>query len=89
MAAKPRPYVELSAVWGNDDGGSSIKVSRRRWKAIQAGAEYETMTWSWYEGERSATYSRFANGKVDITGPDFMEYAVDLPVSELGASHHP
>ena len=36
-----RIYVELTAIWGNDDVSSSIKISRRRWAAIHEGAEFQ------------------------------------------------
>jgi hypothetical protein len=82
-ATTPRVYVQLTAVWGNDDADSTIKVSRRRWKDIQNGAEYDTFGWSWYEGERSLVSWHFADGKVSIDGDDGMECVVDDPVSEL------
>jgi hypothetical protein len=43
----PRTYVHATAYWGNDDAESSIKLSRKQWAAIQAGAEYETRAWGW------------------------------------------
>ena len=82
-ATKPRIYVELTAVWGNDDADSTIKVSRRRWKHIQSGAEYETSTWSWYEGKRQSVSWRFAGGEVSVYGEDGMECVVGMPVAEL------
>ena len=82
-SAKPRVYVELTAVWGNDDADSIIKVSRRRWNEIQAGAEYEISAWSWYEGERSSVAWSFSGGAVSIDGDDGMQCVADLPVSEL------
>ena len=51
--ATPRIYIELTAVWGNDDVDSTIRISRRRWKNIQEGAEYDTSATSYYEGLRS------------------------------------
>lgn len=42
---KPTSHVELTAVWGNDDADSTIKVSQRRWKQIQEGAEFEASAW--------------------------------------------
>jgi hypothetical protein len=79
----PRVYVELTAVWGNDDADSTIKVSRRRWKQIQDGAEYETGAWSWYEGKRYSVSWRFAEGEVSVYGGDGMECVVGLPVADL------
>lgn len=84
-ARKPRVYVELTAVWGNDDAESTIKISRRRWAAICAGAEYETSAWSWYEGMRSAVVWIFANGRVTIEGEDGMQAVANLPVLSLTA----
>jgi hypothetical protein len=81
--AKPRIYVELTAVWGNDDADSTIKVSRRRWKQIQDGAEYETSAWSWYEGRRYSVSWRFTEGEVSVYGEDGMECVAGLPVAEL------
>jgi hypothetical protein len=77
-ATKPRIYVELTAVWGNDDADSAIKVSRRRWKQIQDGAEYETSTWSWYEGKRYAVSWHFSGGEVSVCGEDGMECVVGI-----------
>jgi hypothetical protein len=82
-ATKPRIYVELTAVWGNDDADSAIKVSRRRWKQIQDGAEYETSTWSWYEGKRYSVSWHFSGGEVSVCGEDGMECVVGMPVAEL------
>ena len=70
---KPRVWVELNAYWCYADAGSSIKISRRRWKAIQAGAAYNVTTWSLYEGERSPAEWSFANGKFDIVGEGVAE----------------
>lgn len=79
----PRVYIELSAWWGNDDVSTSIRISRRRWKAIQEGAEYEDGSTSWYEGMRYYNGWTFADGKVTINGAEGMECVVDLPVEEL------
>ncbi len=80
---KPRIYVILTAVWGNDDADSTIKVSRRRWKEIQEGAEYETSAWSWYEGTRYRVTWIFSDGKVSVDGIDDRECVIGLPVDEL------
>ncbi len=80
---KPRVYVQLTAVWGNDDAESAIKVSRRRWQSIKDGAEYCTRASSWYEGESSSVVWSFANGEVSIHGDDGMECIQDQPVGEL------
>ena len=86
MGKKPlkvRRYVRLTAVWGNDDADSSIKVSRRRWKAIQDGAEYVTSAWSWYEGQRHSVAWSFSKGLFSIDGDDGMQCIDADPVSEL------
>jgi hypothetical protein len=44
--------IQLTALWGNDDAESSILVSRRRWTAIQSGAEHTVDASSSYEGKR-------------------------------------
>ncbi len=84
-AKKPKVYVELTAVWGNDDAESTIKISRRRWESIRAGAEYQTSAWSWYEGKRDSVVWSFANGEVSIDGEDGMVCVIDQPVLELFA----
>jgi hypothetical protein len=82
-AIKHRVYVALTAVWGNDDADSTIKVSRRRWQAIRAGAEYETSAWSWYEGKRYSVAWSFANGNVSVYGGYGLECVNDEPVAVL------
>jgi hypothetical protein len=82
-AKKSRIQIELTAVWGNDDADSTIKVSRRRWKLIQDGAEYGTSAWSWYEGRRFSVAWHFSKGTVSVHGEDGMECVVMLPVDEL------
>lgn len=81
--AKRRAYVELTAYWGNDDAESTIKVSPRRWEAIQEGANYETSAWGWYEGRRFSVDWRFAGGNVSIDGEDGRQCVVEIPISEL------
>jgi len=78
-----RVNVEVTAYWGNDDAESTIKVSRRRWKAILNGADYTTTAWSWYEGKRYSVTWRFANGNVSIDGEDGMQCVLDQPASSL------
>lgn len=73
----------LTAYWGNDDADSTIRMSRRRWAAIQAGAEYWADATSWYEGKRSYIGWTFANGNFSISGEDGMDCIVDEPVEEL------
>ena len=78
-----RTRILLTAVWGNDDSQSSVLVSRRRWIAIQRGAEFTVDASSSYEGKRYKVVWRFANGQVSIDGVDGMECVVGLPLSEL------
>ena len=78
-----RTRIELTAVWGNEDAQSSVLVSRRRWIAIQSGAEFTVDASSSYEGKRYKVVWRFANGQVSIAGEDGMECVVGLPVGEL------
>ena len=78
-----RTRIQLTAVWGNDDAQSSVLVSRRRWIAIQRGAEFTVDASSSYEGKRYKVVWRFANGQVSIDGEDGMECVVGLPVGEL------
>jgi len=78
-----RTRIQLTAVWGNDDAQSSVLVSRRRWTAIQCGAEFTVDASSAYEGKRYKVVWRFANGQVSIAGEDGMECVVCLPVGEL------
>jgi hypothetical protein len=77
-AKKPRAHIELTAVWGNDDAESTIKVSPLRWKQIQEGAEFETSSWGWYEGKRFSVSWHFSGGLFSI-----YEHITDCPVEEL------
>jgi hypothetical protein len=86
---KRRAHIEITAYWGNDDAESTIKVSRRRWKEIQEGAEYATTAWGWYEGSRFSVAWSFAGGEVSIDGDDGMQCVVDLPICELIAQTSP
>ena len=78
-----RTHIQLTAVWGNDDAQSSVLVSRRRWTAIQSGAEYTVDAASFYEGKRYKVVWRFANRQVSIDGEDGMECVVGRSLSEL------
>ena len=80
--AKTKNHVKLTAVWGSDDADSTIKVSPRRWKAIQEGAEYGTVAVSWYEGEKYRVTWHFSNGMVSIEGEDGMQ-CVDCSIEDL------
>lgn len=77
-ANKPKVYVELTALWGNDDAESTIKVSPRRWKQIQEGADFKTSSWGWYEGKRFAVRWHFSDGKFSI-----YDHIADCPVEGL------
>ena len=79
----PKVHVQLTAYWCYGDAKSTIKVSRRRWQSIKAGAEYWTRTSFWYEGVRSSVVWSFASGEVSIDGDDGMQCVLEQPVSEL------
>lgn len=78
-----RPFVQVTALWGNDDAESVIELSRKRWSQILAGASYTTCAWSWYEGERYRVTWVFTDGKLTIGGEDGMRCVLDQPASEL------
>ena len=80
---KAKTRVTLTAVWGNDDASSVIKVSRRCWKEIRNGGEHLISASSWYEGRRYRVVWRLADQRVSIDGEDGIECVVDLPVSGL------
>ena len=77
-AKKPKIHVELTALWGNDDAESTIKISPLRWKRIQEGAEFETSAWGWYEGKRFSVRWYFSNGEFSI-----YDHIADCPIEEL------
>jgi hypothetical protein len=81
-----RIHIELLALWGNDDAESRIRISRRRWSAIQNGEAYKVSATSTYEGKRYPVVWRFAQGQVSIDGEHGMECVVDLPVTDLIAT---
>ena len=83
ITSNRRVFVEVTAYWGNDDAESTIKISRRRWKAILQGDEYTKYTWSWYEGTRFPVTWHFTSGKVSIYGEDGMQRVLDEPASDL------
>ena len=74
--------VILRALWGNDDADSTIKISPRQWKKIQAGEEFEKGGWAYYEGKRFSVEWRFKDGLVSILGGD-MECIIDDPIENL------
>ena len=81
--ATPRIYVQLTAVWGNDDAESSITISQRRWKNIQEGAEYDTVGPFHYEGESGSVAWHFSGGLLSIFGNEGRECLLDHPVNDL------
>jgi hypothetical protein len=80
---KQRPQVKLTALWGNSDAESTIKVSRRRWKEIQEGSTFTKNAWGYYEGERFPVTWSFSHGEFSIDGPDAAQCVLDAPVAEL------
>ena len=78
-----RIHIELLARWGNDDAESRIRISRRRWSAIQNGEAYEVRATSTYEGKRYPGVGRFAQGQGSIDGEQGLECVADLPVTAL------
>ena len=78
-----RRRVALTAVWGNDDAESTIKVPINRWASLQEGAAFETQGWAWYEGRRFSVTWTFSHGRLSISASDGMECVTDIPISEL------
>lgn len=78
-----RIYVELTAIWGNDDVSSSIKISRRRWAAIQEGAEFQKSTFAYYEGSKFSVSWEFINKEISIYAGDGIECFLEEPLSRL------
>ena len=81
--ATPRIYIQLIAVWAGGASDSTIRISRRRWKNIQEGAEYATSATSYYEGLRSCVSWSFSRGLLSISGDEGRECLVDHPVEDL------
>jgi hypothetical protein len=78
----PPSKVTIRALWGNDDAESTIKISPRQWKRIQAGEEFQKQGWGYYEGRRFSVKWRFNNRMVSIVGGD-MECIIDDPIENL------
>lgn len=78
-----KAFVEITAYWGNDDAISTIKLSQKKWREIQAGTQLVKPAWSYYEGNRYRVLWSFSNSEVKIDGEDGRQCVVDLPVDEL------
>lgn len=78
--------ITLTAIWGNDDVESEIRVSRKNWVRICAGGELKRTASGWYEGKRFGTYWHIADRKVEITsdegGDCFIASLDDLYISD-------
>jgi hypothetical protein len=74
-----RAHVELTATRCNADADGTIKVGRRRWRQIQAGADHSAVAWSCYEGERFRVRWEFADGRACISGEDGVECVSTCP----------
>ena len=81
--ATPRIYIQLTAVWGNGDADSTIRISRRRWQHIREGADYATSAASYYEGGRGSVAWHFSGGLLSILGDDDRECLIGHPVEDL------
>ena len=84
---KAETYVRITAMWGNDDADSTIEVSRRRWQLIQEGGDYDTTTWSWYEGARPKANWSFSDRELTISLDDGFECCI--PIQRLYVSEEP
>lgn len=80
---KKTKYVELRAVWGNDDAESTIRITDEEWQELRAGAEEEFDAKSWYEGQKYEVLWRFADGRFSIYGEEGRECVLDCSVDEL------
>ena len=80
-----RPRVSLTACWGHDDVDSTITISPRQWRLIQAGDEYVQGAWSWYEGRRMSVLWSFKHRHFSVfpSGDDGGEHIVECPIEEL------
>ena len=81
--SQSRIYVMLTAFWCYGDAQSTIRISRKKWRSIEAGSEYGVRARSWYEGKRYLVWWSFANGEVCIDGEGGMQCVLDRPVNEL------
>lgn len=82
--------ITLTAVWGNDDAESEIRVSRKNWVRICCGDGLTRVASRWYEGKRFCTYWNIVDRKVGVTnnegGDCFLGNLEDLYVwdNDLG-----
>ena len=79
----PSINITLTALWGNGDAESSIRVSRRIWEKINAGMKFSADSTGWYEGTHQSVYWRFVDGKVYIDGEDGMQCIVGDTIDSL------
>ena len=79
----PRTYIELTAWWGNSDAQSSIRVSRRKWKAIKQGLVFSKRSTGWYEGQRQSVVWHFSSAELSINGEEDEQFIVRQPVEDL------
>lgn len=75
--------VSITAVWGNGDAESTIKLSAQIWQEILKGAEHYETGASWYEGEPGLVSWTFRNGLVSIDGEDGMQCLIDASITGL------
>jgi hypothetical protein len=83
---KKKLSVEITAFWGNDDACSTIKIKRKLWDQILAGAEFSKSAIGYYEGAKFSVEWEFSNKEVTIIGDDGFEAVSEMPVSELIAN---
>jgi phage pi2 protein 07 len=74
--------ITIRALWGNDDAVSTIKISPRQWKKIQASEEFEKGGWAYYEGRRFSVGWYFNNRNVTIYADD-QELILKDPIENL------
>ncbi len=75
--------LEITALWGNDDAESRIKISKNKWKQIELGKRFHSSAWAWYEGVRFRVDWWIEDKKCTITGPDGLQAMVDSPLNTL------
>ena len=75
--------LDVTAVWGNDDAESSIRINRGCWEKILQGVSYKQSGWAWYESKRFSVMWEFSDKTISISGRDSAQYLVDDPVVDL------